>query len=382
MRTHIKRFNGICIFVVFTIMTLYSSTVFSAVPEIINYQGSLSDNGGNPINATVNITFTLYDDAVAGSSLWQETQAVTVTSGQFSVQFGADGGNPLNPMIFENPAFLGVQVDADAEMAPRQALTAVGYAFRSKTVESDTLNSLNCAANEIPKFIAGEWACAADDSGAGDITGVTTSNGITGGGTSGDVNVSADTNFLQRRVNSFCPAGQSIRAISATGTITCEVDNDSGGDITGVNAGIGLTGGGTLGTVTINGDTRVLQARVDNSCPVGQSIRVINQNGTVVCEVDTDTVRPPTSLSVEPVRTLSHFGGGAFNTLSLDIGGMSNRFCSLSEVMVENTDTSGEFAGCDVIINPNGRWLLRAKLQDRTKDANVTCSATCFLLQN
>ena len=73
MRTHIKRFNGICIFIVFAFLTLFSSTAFSAVPEIINYQGSLSDNGGNPVNATLNITFTLYDDPVAGASLWQET---------------------------------------------------------------------------------------------------------------------------------------------------------------------------------------------------------------------------------------------------------------------------------------------------------------------
>jgi hypothetical protein len=162
MKTKIKRFS--CLVVVFAIVAIYSTAVFSAVPEIINYQGSLSDAGGNPVNATLNITFTLYDAEVAGSNLWQETQPVTVTNGQFSVQFGADGGNPLNSTLFENPIFLGVQVDTDAEMTPRQALTAVGYAFRSKTVENDTLNSMSCAADEIPKFNGSVWVCAADDS--------------------------------------------------------------------------------------------------------------------------------------------------------------------------------------------------------------------------
>jgi hypothetical protein len=126
----------------------------------------------------------------------------------------------------------------------------------------------------------------------GDITGVTAGTGLTGGGTSGDVTLNADTTVLQSRVSGSCSPGQSIRVISPTGTVTCEVDNDSGGDITGVNPGIGLTGGGTSGTVTLNANTSVLQSRVSGSCSPGQSIRVISSTGTVTCEVDdtgTDT---------------------------------------------------------------------------------------------
>jgi hypothetical protein len=253
MKAKIKRFIGSTISVCFAILVCNASTVFSAVPEIINYQGSLSDSSGNPINATLNITFTLYDvDAGPGTILWQETQPVTVTNGQFSVQFGADGGNPLDSTLFENPLFLGVQVDTDAEMTPRQALTAVGYAFRAKTVESDTLNSLSCAANEIPKFIGGVWVCAADDGNTGDITGVTAGNGLTGGGQSGEVNIAVNTNVIQNRVSGTCPAGQSIRVINANGTVTCEVDNTNVGDITAVNAGSGLTGGAISGNATLS----------------------------------------------------------------------------------------------------------------------------------
>jgi len=60
----------------------------------------------------------------------------------------------------------------------------------------------------------------------------------------------------------------------------------SGGDITGVNAGTGLTGGGASGDVTVNADTTYLQRRVSGSCVAGESIRVINEDGTVVCEPD------------------------------------------------------------------------------------------------
>lgn len=77
--------------------------------------------------------------------------------------------------------------------------------------------------------------------GIGDITGVTAGTGLRGGGTSGDVTLDADTAYLQRRVSSSCPDGSSIRVINSDGTVSCETDDDSGGDISSVNAGTGLT---------------------------------------------------------------------------------------------------------------------------------------------
>ncbi len=181
-----------------------------------------------------------------------------------------------------------------------------------------------CNNGQIPEWNGTTWTCGNDDvgtgGGGGDITAVNAGTGLTGGGTSGDVTLSLDTSYtdgryytrsalqssgqaqvhwgnltnvpagladgdddttysagsglnlsgtqfsvdtavIQARVTGVCPAGQSIREIRQDGTVVCEVDNDSGGDITGVTAGTGLSGGGTTGTITLTLDTSYTDGR-------------------------------------------------------------------------------------------------------------------------
>ena len=68
---------------------------------------------------------------------------------------------------------------------------------------------------------------------------------------------------------------------------TCAFDQDTGGDITNITAGVGLDGGGEVGAVTLRVDPAYVQVRVTDSCPAGESIREIDSDGSVVCEKDT-----------------------------------------------------------------------------------------------
>lgn len=90
-----------------------------------------------------------------------------------------------------------------------------------------------------------------------------------------------DGDQVQLRVSGSCAVGSTIREINSDGTVVCEAAGS--GDITGVTVGTGLIGGGTDGDVTISADTFYLQRRITGSCPSGWFVRSILANGTLSC---------------------------------------------------------------------------------------------------
>lgn len=106
---------------------------------------------------------------------------------------------------------------------------------------------MTCAMGQLLKWNGSSWLCAADldTISAGDITGITTgpASGLVGGVASGEATLSLLTN---------CTAGQLLKWSGTAWGCQNDIDTNSGGTITGITAGAGLTGGGTTGAVTVN----------------------------------------------------------------------------------------------------------------------------------
>jgi len=105
------------------------------VPQLINYQGYLTDSDGNPLSGTQTVEFLIYDQAGGGDPVWSESQAINLNNGNFSTLLGSI--TPIEPGIFNNvEVYLAIKVGSDAEMVPRKLLTSVAYSFKAGNTDS------------------------------------------------------------------------------------------------------------------------------------------------------------------------------------------------------------------------------------------------------
>ena len=80
-----------------TLLIVISSAVTAEVPQVMSYQGRLTDGTGRPVNDTADIIVTIFDDAGGTSSLWTETHPdVVVVEGLFDLQLGSRNPFPAN----------------------------------------------------------------------------------------------------------------------------------------------------------------------------------------------------------------------------------------------------------------------------------------------
>ncbi|TNE86417.1 MAG: hypothetical protein EP330_22000 [Deltaproteobacteria bacterium] len=123
-----------------------------AAPGYVPIQGVLTDSTGAAIDGTVDVSFTLYDDANGTTSLWTDTLSVVVTDGRFATALGSNLPLDLNTFVNYDTAHLGIQVSGDSPMA-LVPLDTVPYAANSAHAEeASTLEgaSLSDIRSEIP----------------------------------------------------------------------------------------------------------------------------------------------------------------------------------------------------------------------------------------
>lgn len=107
-------------------------------PRMLAFQGRLSDKTNNPIIAEKTLRFGLYDNQTASASslLWQETQSIQPdNNGNFKTLLGKSQPIYQN-LLTDNPKlYLGITIETETELTPRQQIATVTYSQDSAKVQ-------------------------------------------------------------------------------------------------------------------------------------------------------------------------------------------------------------------------------------------------------
>lgn len=234
-----------------------AATAEVALGTSFTYQGQLQRDGV-PANGIYQFQFKLYDAPAGGSTVGSPntvTENESVSNGMFTVELN------FGPDVFtgyERYLEIGVRPSGSEEaytiLSPRQKLLPAPYAHYAVNAG---------AAGFVPWNGVIDMPAGFGDGVDNDTT-YTAGVGLTLSGTQFRV----DTAVIQARVNGSCAVGSSIRRIYDDGTVVCEPDDNSGGTVTAITAGTGLTGGtitdyGTIGVAF--GTTSSTVARGDHA---------------------------------------------------------------------------------------------------------------------
>jgi len=129
--------------------------LFARYPaNTFTFQSVLQDSDGVPISSTVNMVFKIYDSS--DNILWTETKPVPVVSGEFHLLLGKSLSNPIGFTVNEQAIYIGVAVDGDPKMFPRQEVGGVLRAGVALSVTDNAITASKIADNAIsPLKLAG-----------------------------------------------------------------------------------------------------------------------------------------------------------------------------------------------------------------------------------
>ena len=125
-----KRF---IIHAVLIILVFLASLSLAEIPRMINYQGMLTDDSGNPLTDTLDMKFWIYNSETNGDLKWGETQnQVPIIDGLFNVILGSVDAINLD---FSEDYWLDITVGLD-HIPQRLKFTSVGYAYRAQRADT------------------------------------------------------------------------------------------------------------------------------------------------------------------------------------------------------------------------------------------------------
>jgi len=242
--------------VAISILLAASSVLLADVPQIISYQGRLTDSNGEPVaDDTYFIKFKIYGSPSGDDSLWWSgIQAVPVTNGLFTYQLGLMEPLP-DDLFIDSQRYLGITVESDTEISPRIRFGSSAFthqALRSDTTDyahdiadncvtgnkiaNYTITEMKLADNSIHSAHLQDHSITSSDIGYEEITGDNIDNGSIS---------------LEDLGQNGATDGQVIKWSNSLSEWQVAEDFGGTGDITAVYTDNGLSGGGTSGEVTV-----------------------------------------------------------------------------------------------------------------------------------
>ncbi|MCP4110438.1 MAG: hypothetical protein GY749_33780 [Desulfobacteraceae bacterium] len=149
-------------------LTIFILTIFTAqaqtasVPQLINYQGMLTDASGQPMETKeYKLSFSIFTQATGGTAVWgpQVFAKAPVVRGHFNVILGPKDttGRNITDAFASDNTYLEITIDNGNPVEPRQQILSAPYAMHAQQAEKlkglDRTDSLETAgANKVGTF--------------------------------------------------------------------------------------------------------------------------------------------------------------------------------------------------------------------------------------
>lgn len=330
--------------IAFIFTLLIAGTSLAQAPKTISYQGYLVDGTNQPVTGNHTITVKLYDVSNGGAALHSESFTMNVMGGNFSAIIGSQTAMASN-VTFDKQYWLGISVDAGAEMTPRTQLTGAPYAMTAKVAESVAPNAAVTSLNSLTGDVIIE--------GTGNANVTKTGNKITidvtGGVASGVTNVNGQQGALTFQ-------GGGGTTVSNVGNVFT-ISSSGGGGGTGIQ-GVQSTDG-SLAITNANGPTATINIATSgvktNSIEDGAVTSAKIANGTIATTDIADDAITSEKIGNNQVTGLQILGN-CVNTVHMADNAITTPKIANNAVTLGKINTTGAANGN--VLTYNGSALV------------------------